>query len=98
MHPLSESARNVLDRMEPDRRYDAQDVRAFCPDTGIERVREIMDELWIHRHVERVGHSAWRRHRSTPPHVPDPVAGDGGTTAVRPEDLFDHAAFAEFFE
>ena len=96
MPPLSESARNILDRMEPDRRYGAQDVRAFCPDMGIERVRDIMHELWIHRQVERVGDSAWRRHCSVSPDAPDPRTVDN--RSVRPEDLFDHTAFAEFFE
>ncbi len=96
MHTLSESALIILDHMEPDRRYDAQEVRAFCPDVGIERVRDIMHELWIHRQVERVGHAAWRRHCSVSPHAAHSPAGDGRT--VRPEDLFDHAAFGEFFE
>ena len=96
MQPLSESARLVLDRMEPDRRYDAQEIRAFCPDTGVERLREIMHELWVHRHVERVGYLAWRRHRSAPGDTADAESVDA--RRVRPEDLFDHAAFAEFFE
>jgi hypothetical protein len=96
MPPLSESARIVLERMEPDRRYGAQEVRAFCPDMGIERVRDIMHELWIYRQVERVGYSAWRRHRSVSPHTPDSRPVDN--RSVRPEDLFDHAAFAKFFE
>jgi hypothetical protein len=96
MPPLSESARIILDHMEPDRRYGTQDVRAFCPEMGIERVRDIMHELWIHRQVERVGYSAWRRHRSVSPHAPDPRTVDA--RSVRPEELFDHAAFTEFFE
>jgi len=96
MPTLSEFARIVLEHMEPDRRYGAQEVRAFCPDMGIERVRDIMHELWLHRQVERVGCSAWRRHRSLSPHVPDPRTVDN--RSVRPEELFDHDAFAEFFE
>jgi len=96
MHPLSESARFVLDRMEPNRRYELQELRALLPDGGIERVREIMHELWIHRQVERAGHVAWRRHASVPPHAPRSGAADA--KAVKPEDLFDHDAFAEFFE
>lgn len=96
MHPLSEIARMILDHMEPDRRYGAQELRAFSPDLGIERVRDIMHELWIHRQVERAGYSAWRRCRSVSPHAPDPRPGDN--RSVKPEELFDHAAFAEFFE
>lgn len=96
MHPLSESARLVLDKMETDRDYDVQEIRAFCPDAGIERLREIMHELWIHRQVERLGYSAWQRHRSASPHAARPATGDG--QAVKPEDLFDHGAFAEFFD
>lgn len=96
MHPLSETARQLLDRMEPDRGYDVQELRAFVPDAGVERVRDIMHELWLHRQVERAGHSGWRRHASVSPHAPRPAAGD--TKAIKPEDLFDHTAFAEFFE
>jgi len=96
MRPLSESARLILDKMEPDRRYNVEELRAFTPDAGVERVREIMHELWIHRHVERTGHSGWRRQASAPPHAPRPVAAEA--KAVKPEDLFDHGAFAEFFE
>jgi len=96
MRPLSESARAILDKMEPDRPYDPQEIRAFCPDTGVERVRELMHELWVHRHVERAGYSGWRRHRSSSPHAPRPATAD--TARVKPEDLFDHAAFGEFFD
>jgi len=96
MRPLSESARLVLDRMEPDRRYDAEELRAFLSEAGIEQVREIMHELWLHRQVERAGHSGWRRHASAPPHAPRPRAANA--KAVKPEDLFDHTTFAEFFE
>ena len=96
MHPLSESARLILDRMEPDRRYDAQELRALIPGAGVERVREIMHELWLHRQVERAGPVGWRRHASVPPHAPRSAAV--GAKAVKPEDLFDHDAFADFFE
>ena len=96
MHPLTERARVILDRMEPDRRYEPQDLRAFVPDTSNERLREIMHELWINRQVERVGYSGWRRHRSAPPHRPHPAARE--IQAVKPEDLFDHATFADFFK
>jgi hypothetical protein len=96
MHPLSESARLVLDRMKLDHTYGVQELRTLAGDAGVERVREIMHELWIHRHVERAGYSAWRRQRSAPPQASRPVAGDAAP--VKPEDLFDHEAFAEFFE
>jgi hypothetical protein len=95
MHPLSESARFILDQMEPDRRYDPQDLRALVPDTSVEGLREIMHELWINRQVERAGHAGWRRHRSAPLHQPRPARE---VQAVKPEDLFDHATFADFFK
>ena len=96
MHPLSESASFILDRMEPDRCYEPQDLRAFVPDISIQRLREIVHELWINRQVERVGYSGWQRRRSAPPQLPPPVSGE--IQAVKPEDLFDHATFAEFFK
>jgi hypothetical protein len=96
MHPLSEYARVILDRMEPDRRYEPQDLRAFVPDTSSERLREIMHELWINRQVERAGYSGWRRHQSAPPHLPPPASRE--IQAVKTDDLFDHAPFADFFK
>ena len=108
MHALSKDARAILDRMEPDRRYEALDLRAFVPDASAERLREMMHELWVNRQVERAGHSGWQRHRSAPPHQ-RPVdatldAQDGApvsrlrqTTVVKPEDLFDHDSFTDFF-
>ena len=96
MPPLSDSARFILDRMEPGRRYEPQDLRAFDPDVSIERLREIMHELWVSRRVERVGYSGWRRHNSVPPHRPRPVSSE--TKVVKPEELFDHATFADFFK
>ena len=96
MPPLSDSARFILDRMEPNRRYEPQDLRAFDPDVSIERLREIMHELWVSRQVERVGYSGWRRHSSAPPHRPRPVSREIKT--VKPEELFDHTTFADFFK
>ena len=96
MHPLSEYASFILNQLEPDRRYEPQDLRAFVPDTSVERLREIMHELWINRQVERVGHSGWRRHRSAPRDLPDPVSRE--IQAVKPEDLFDYATFVDFFK
>jgi hypothetical protein len=55
-----------------------------------------MHELWINRQVERVGYSGWRRCRSALPDRPHPVSGE--TQVVKPEDLFDHATFADFFK
>jgi len=96
MPPLSEHASVILDRMDPDRAYEPPDLRAFVPDASVERLREIMHELWINRRVERVGHSGWRRHGSAPPHRPDRVSGD--VQIVKPEELFDHATFEDFFK
>src|SRR5262245_29710948 len=96
MYPLSEHASFILDRMEPDCRYELRDLRAFVPDASVECLRELMHELWISRQVERVGHSGWRRHRSTPSDLPDPVSRE--VQAVKPEDLFDYATFAGFFK
>ena len=96
MAPMSDDARTILDRMEPDRRYEPEDLRAFAPGTSNERLREIMHELWVSRQVERVGYAGWRRHRSAPPHRPHQPSRD--TRAVKPEDLFDHDTFADFFK
>jgi hypothetical protein len=96
MHPCSEYASLILDRMEPDRPYEPQDLRPFVPDTSIDQLREIMHELWVNREVERAGASGWRRQRSASPHAPLPVSRE--TQPVKPEDLFDHDTFAEFFQ
>ena len=93
---LSEHASFILESMERDRLYEPQDLRAFLPDASIECLREIMHELWINRQVERVGTSGWRRHRSTPPDPPDSVSHE--IQAVKPQDLFDHVTFADFFK
>ena len=108
MQPLSALARFIRDRMEPDRHYEALDLRALVPDASAERLGEVMHELWVNRQVERVGFSGWQRHRSAPPNeqrvdtqpdVPDvaPVSGCRQTKVVKPEDLFDHALFEDFF-
>jgi hypothetical protein len=108
MHALSKDARFILDRMEGDRRYEVGDLRAFVPDASAEGLREVMHELWINRQVERVGYSGWRRHRSAPgdqgPLDAQPdvrgVAPDSGfrqTKVVKPQDLFDHDTFQDFF-
>jgi hypothetical protein len=56
-----------------------------------------MHELWIQRQVERAGSSGGLpRHRFAAPHVPQPTMARE-IQAVKPEDLFDHDTFAEFF-
>jgi hypothetical protein len=108
MDTLSESARSILDRMKPDRSYEIADLRALMPHTGADTLREMMHELWVNRHVERVGHLGWRRHRSTGPHERPadvrletgrvaPASPSRETKVVTPEELFDHDAFADFF-
>ena len=96
MSGLSKHARFVLDRMEGDRCYEVRDLRAVVPDAGAEGVREIMHELWINRQVERVGDSGWRRHRSAPRHE-GPIDAPAQAPSVKPEDLFDHETFQDFF-
>jgi hypothetical protein len=113
MHLLSEKAASVLGRMEPQRSYEPSEIRAWIPGTSLESLREIMHELWVKRYVERHGFAGWRLERSTSgvelPTDRERVAGqqsvaNGGqelrpaqTKAVRPEDLFDHEAFSDFF-
>jgi hypothetical protein len=107
MHALSTDARLILDRMEPDRCYDAVNLRALVPDASAEAFREFMHELWLNRQVERVGQAGWRRHRSRPAHE-RPVDAHGETghvgpssarqsAVVKPEELFDHGSFEDFF-
>lgn len=96
MPSLSEYARVIVEKMERDRAYGPQDLQVFLPDASVERLREIMHELWIERQVERVGHAAWRRVRSAPPHRSDAVSRQA--QAVTPEELFDHDTFADFFK
>lgn len=94
MDRLSEHASFILERMEPGRLYEPHALRALLPDASIERVREIMHELWIDRQIERLGYSSWRRHRSSP--RPQPVSRE--VREVKPEELFDHDSFADFFK
>jgi hypothetical protein len=96
MDSLSEGASFILDRMEPDRRYEVQDLRALGGHTSNEGLREVMHELWVNRQVERVGDSGWRRHRSVPPHCRRSVSRQH--EAVTLEDSFDHAALTDFFK
>jgi hypothetical protein len=96
MHALSNVARFILERMEPDRHYEAPDLRVFVADASTEQLRELMHELWVNRQVERVGDSAWLRRPSAPPHR-TPTDSVRQAKAVKPEDLFDHESFTDFF-
>ena len=108
MYALSRIARFILDRMEPDCRYESLELRAFAPDISAEKLRAVMHELWVNRQVERVGYSGWQRHRSAPPQQRPvdaqldasdiaPESGFRQTKVVKPEDLFDHDSFTDFF-
>lgn len=107
MRALTKDARLILDRMEPDRRYEASALRALLPHVSAEGFREVMHELWVHRQVERAEFSGWQRRQSAPAHQsPVDAQHDGGgvswtpgrqTKVVKPEDLFDHGTFADFF-
>jgi hypothetical protein len=99
---LSDSAAAILELMEPGRPYQPSDLQAFAPGVSPENLREIMHELWVNRQVERSGYAGWRRHPSAaaPQEPPGPVSSLPGaeTKAVKPEDLFNHGAFAGFFK
>jgi len=103
MHALSRDASLILNRMEPNRRYEVSDLRGSAPDISAQSLLEVMHELWINRHVERVGQSAWQRHRSATGHIGAAVPAVPGsvvrqTKVVKPADLFDHDTFRDFFE
>ena len=97
MAVTSDMAAALLNRMEPERRYDIPELRALAPDLSSEAIRELMRELWIDRQVERAEPSGWRRHRSS---SGQQRAGHDGDPpeVVKPEDLFDHAEFPAFFK
>jgi hypothetical protein len=100
MH-LSPRARVILEQMEPNRSYEAKDLRAFAPDITLEHLHDVMRELWVARQVERAGYSGWRRDRSASParsanHRSAPAGARH--TPVKPEDLFDHGAFEDMFK
>lgn len=82
--------------MAADRAYGPDDLLRFLPDAGLEHLRIVMHELWIDRQVERVGYDGWRRAPSVPPHRTGTAARE--VQLVKPEELFDHAAFADFFK
>ena len=101
---LSARARAILEQMEPNRSYDAKDLRAFAPDITLEHLHDVMRELWVARQVERAGYSGWRRDRSASPTEADRIASQRSAAAgarhkpVKPEDLFDHGAFEDMFK
>ena len=113
MPALSEPALIILQLMEPGRGYEASELMTFA-DLTLDALCDVMHELWIAREVERSGDRGWRRVRSTrrprnlvdSMNAPASASANGGnrdTTslrigAVRPEDLFDHDAFAEWFK
>ncbi len=105
MPALSEPARTILERMDPNRGYGASELRAFAPELTMDALREAMRELWIAREVERFRDRGWRRVSSTRrPSESYAGGGSAGDVAslkigtVRPEDLFDHDPFAGWFK
>lgn len=96
MQTLSADAVFILSRMEVDRPYDSAALRALVPHASAETVGGIMHDLWVARQVERVGASAWRRHHSATPHAARPRSR--AIEIVKPQDLFDHSPFADFFK
>jgi hypothetical protein len=110
MQTLSPNAAAILDRMEPNRGYEALEVSTFVPGVTMDRLGEIMHELWVNRYVERFGYSGWRLDRSrcaaqevtnSQSSVAESCAGfmaPPEPKSVRPEDLFDHGAFSGMFK
>jgi hypothetical protein len=101
---LSARATAILEQMEPNRNYEAKDLRAFVPDLTLEHLQDVMRELWVARQVERAGYGGWRRQSSASPAADAsraaqhrPPAGKR-YTPVKPEDLFDHDAFEDMFK
>jgi hypothetical protein len=99
MPACSGRAADILEHMEPNRGYEASELRQFDPELSAEALCEVMRELWIDRQVERFGYSGWRKVRSTSglPQAPD-VAGTRQADPVKPEDLFDHDSFTGVFK
>ena len=94
---LSTRAAAILELMEPDRGYGQAELRTLVPDLNAEALHDVMHELWIGREVERFQGTGWRRVRPVPPAAAgDPVALRVGH--VRPQDLFDHDSFSEWFK
>ena len=105
---LSTTASSILERMEQDRGYHVEELRAFAPDLSVDAVQDVMRELWVKRFVERFGYTGWRRERSTSPveiahgydDHPNHLAGQArpASKPVKPEDLFDHSEFEGMFK
>jgi hypothetical protein len=94
---LSARAADILELMEPDLDYGPADLRRLAPDLSPDALREVMHELWLGHEVERVHDTGWRRVRTARrAAAADPVALRVGH--VRPEDLFDHDAFSDWFK
>ena len=96
---LSARATAILEQMEPNRSYETKDLRLFVPDLTLERLDDVMRELWVARQVERAGYSGWRRERSASPVAQHrPHQASVRPRLVKPEELFDHAAFEDLFK
>lgn len=113
MPALSAHAVEILEQMEPNRRYGPSELRGFVPELSAEGLREVMHELWIARQVERFRDSGWRRVRSTcgvqeacdSTNTANRGSADistsqasGQNRTVKPEDLFDHDSFSGLFK
>ena len=98
---MSARAAAILERMEPNRSYEAKELCALSPGISPEDLQDVMRELWLQRQVERTGYSGWRRERSRSPveqHA-RPAHGDAARSKpVKPEDMFDHSEFADIFK
>jgi hypothetical protein len=55
MLAMSAHTADLLEQMEPNRGYEASELRGFVPELSTEDLREVMHELWIARQVERFG-------------------------------------------
>lgn len=99
MESLSAHAAVIFESMEPDLAYAVADLREIAPELSAEALREVMQELWIERLVERSGYGGWKRVR--PARASQDAAGSapaGPIETVKPEDLFDHDAFEGIFK
>ena len=101
---LTASATTILEQMEPNRTYEAKDLRTLAPDLTLEALHDVMRELWVARQVERAGYSGWRRERSVSPDDANRTVSQRTPSArthykpVKPEELFDHDAFQDMFK
>jgi hypothetical protein len=94
---LSSRAAAILELMQPDRGYRPADMRALVPDLNPDSLHEVMHELWIAHKVERFQETGWRRVPNGRQAAPaDPMTLRVGR--VKPEDLFDHDSFSDWFK